>query len=179
MCTKLIEKKYCYKHRPPFGKELCDGDKKIMKLGGEVAELFKLGEMVGYNSALERKIIYGFVVSRREKNRSYQVSVTQNASKLLEVSHGKLYRINGYVNRGWDSLKRVKKLYDSLEKNEKKRQKAIHKMQREKKTINWDVCSIRPTECPRQILVLMIMKIDPIQEDQFFLKWSRVNRIAH
>ena len=68
MCTKL-SRKYCYKHLAKlFGKELCDGDKEIMKLGGEVAGMFKLGEMIGYNSALERKIIYGFVVFRQEKS---------------------------------------------------------------------------------------------------------------
>ena len=139
VCTKLIEKKYCYKHRPPFGKELCDGDKKLMKLGGEVPGMFKLGEMIGYNSALERKIIYGFVVFRQEKNRSYQVSVTQNASKLLEVSHGKLYRIHGYVSRGWDKLKRVKKLYDKLkdDKKEKTESTSQNTEVEQEKTINW------------------------------------------
>ena len=111
VCTKLIFDKYCYKHRPPFGKELCDEDKNIMKLGGEVSEMFKLGEMIGYNSALERKIIYGFVVTSKQKNRAYEISVTKTAKRVLQVTHGKLYRIRGYVSRGWDQIKNVKKLY--------------------------------------------------------------------
>ena len=76
--------------------------------------MFHLGEMIGYNSALERKIIYGFVVTRKEKNRAYQISVTKTARRLLDVTHGKLYRINGYVSRGWDELKYVKRLYAKL-----------------------------------------------------------------
>lgn len=123
VCTKKITKKYCYLHRPPIGECVGDDDKAVLTIGSDVKEKFKPGEIVGYNSALERSIIYGIVAYTEENKRVYDVAVTATGSRFISATHNKLFRIHGNVSKGWEKIKRIAAFLAKKRKTSKKKKK--------------------------------------------------------
>ena len=96
VCTLPYSSATCIIHRPPLGKPLVPEDTEHATVGGEVRELFKIGEIVGYNSALERTLIYAIIVDRDDSKRSYELCTEVNAVKTFQATHTKLYRKSKY-----------------------------------------------------------------------------------